>query len=68
MIVTYNWLKEFVDIDLPAGELAHLLTMLGLEVERMESIGEGMDDVVVAAVLEEKSASECRQAVSLQGG
>ena len=52
MIVTYNWLKEFVDIDLPAGELAHLLTMLGLEVERMESRGEGMDDVVVASVVE----------------
>jgi phenylalanyl-tRNA synthetase beta chain len=52
MIVTYKWLKEFVDIDLPAGELAHLLTMLGLEVERMESLGEGMDDVVVASVLE----------------
>lgn len=54
MIVTYNWLKEFVDIDLPAVELADLLTMLGLEVERMESRGEGMDEVVVA-VVQEKS-------------
>ncbi|MCM0083143.1 phenylalanine--tRNA ligase subunit beta [Geomonas sp. Red32] len=52
MIVTYNWLKEFVDCDLAPEELSHLLTMLGLEVERMETIGGGMDDVVVAQVLE----------------
>jgi phenylalanyl-tRNA synthetase beta chain len=54
MIVTYNWLKEFVDFDLPPAELADLLTMLGLEVEGMEVRGEGMDGVVVA-VVEEKS-------------
>lgn len=52
MIVTYNWIKEFVDCDLPPEELSHLLTMLGLEVERMESVGGGMDDVVVARVAE----------------
>ena len=52
MIVTYNWIKEFVDCDLPAFELSHLLTMLGLEVERMEELGGGMDDVVVARVVE----------------
>lgn len=52
MIVTYNWIKEFVDCDLPVDELSHLLTMLGLEVERMETVGGGMDDVVVAQVLE----------------
>jgi phenylalanyl-tRNA synthetase beta chain len=52
MIVTYNWLKEFVDFDMSPSELADLLTMLGLEVERMESSGEGMDDVVVAVVEE----------------
>ena len=52
MIVTYNWIKEFVDCDLPVEELSHLLTMLGLEVERMEIVGGGMDDVVVAQVVE----------------
>ena len=52
MIVTYNWIKEFVDCDLPSEELSHLLTMLGLEVERMELIGGGMDCVVVAQVVE----------------
>lgn len=52
MIVTYNWLKEFVDLDLPPSQLADLLTMLGLEVEGVTACGEGMDDVVVAVVEE----------------
>lgn len=52
MIVTYNWLKEFVDFDLSPEELAELLTMLGLEVEGMRHVGYGLDDVVVARVEE----------------
>lgn len=52
MIVTSNWLKEFVDFDLSPKELADLLTMQGLEVEGMEIKGEGMDEVVVAVVQE----------------
>jgi phenylalanyl-tRNA synthetase beta chain len=54
MNVTYNWLKEFVDFDLTPEQLADLLTMLGLEVEGMEKLGEGMDDVVVAVVEEKR--------------
>ena len=53
MIVTYNWLMEFVDFDLTPEKLSDLLTMLGLEVEGMQSQGSGMDDIVVA-VVEEK--------------
>jgi len=51
MIVTTNWLKEYVDIDIPTPELAELLTMLGLDVERVEEVGAGLDTVVVARVL-----------------
>ncbi len=54
MNVTYNWLKEFVDFDLSPDQLAELLTMLGLEVEAMEKLGEGLDDVVVALVEEKR--------------
>jgi phenylalanyl-tRNA synthetase beta chain len=54
MNVTYNWLKEFVDFDATPDELAALLTMLGLEVESMEKLGAGMDDVVVALVEEKR--------------
>jgi len=52
MKVSYNWLKEFVDFDLSVDELAHMLTMLGLEVDAIERTGEGLDDVVVAVVEE----------------
>jgi phenylalanyl-tRNA synthetase beta chain len=54
MIVTYNWLKEFVDFDETPDELAELLTMLGLEVESMAKLGAGLDDVVVALVEEKR--------------
>lgn len=52
MKVTYNWLKEFVDFEHSPEELAHLLTMLGLEVDAIERVGDGMDDVVIARVIE----------------
>lgn len=51
MKVTYNWLKEFVDITAPVEELGAALTSVGLEVESIEpySIPDG---VIVAHVLE----------------
>ena len=39
MKVPISWLKEYVDIDLPIEELAHKLTMAGLEVEEITYIG-----------------------------
>ena len=48
MKVTLNWLKEYVDFDLSADELSHRLTMTGLEVDAMERLGAGLDDVIVA--------------------
>ena len=48
MIVTYNWLKEFVDFDLDADQLSHQLTMAGLEVDFMEKLGASLDSVIVA--------------------
>ncbi|SNB45355.1 phenylalanine--tRNA ligase subunit beta [Geobacter sp. DSM 9736] len=54
MIVSYNWLKEFVEFDLPPEELAHLLTMLGLEVEGMERRFGDLDNVVVAQVIDKQ--------------
>jgi phenylalanyl-tRNA synthetase beta chain len=48
MIVTYNWLKEFVDFDFTAQDLCDRLTMAGLEVDAMVEIGGGLDSVIVA--------------------
>jgi phenylalanyl-tRNA synthetase beta chain len=39
MKITYNWLKDFVDIRIPAKELAKKLTMAGLEVTSLEERG-----------------------------
>jgi phenylalanyl-tRNA synthetase beta chain len=38
MKATYDWLKEFVDFDISPEELAHAITMAGLEVEEIEEI------------------------------
>jgi len=51
MIVTLNWLKEFVDISLNPEEIAHRLTMAGLEVEAVDYLGADLDSVVVAKLL-----------------
>ena len=42
MKVTFTWLKELVELDAAPNELADLLTMAGLEVESLTSLG-GMD-------------------------
>ena len=40
MKVPISWLKEFVDVDLPIEELAHRMTLAGLEVEEIHYIGQ----------------------------
>ncbi len=39
MKIPLSWIKDFVDIDLPIPELCHQLTMAGLEVEEIPSVG-----------------------------
>ncbi len=48
MIVTYNWLKEFVDLDATPQDLCHRLTMAGLEVDSLKELGAGFELVIVA--------------------
>ncbi|MBD1399061.1 phenylalanine--tRNA ligase subunit beta [Pelovirga terrestris] len=48
MIITYNWLKEFVDVDAPPQDLCHRLTMAGLEVDSFKELGAGLESVIVA--------------------
>ena len=51
MKVTYNWLKQYVDFDWTAAELAERITMLGVEVEGMETSGGTFEGVVVGEVI-----------------
>ncbi|MBP6820030.1 MAG: phenylalanine--tRNA ligase subunit beta, partial [Acidobacteria bacterium] len=44
MKISYNWLKEFVDLDLSPRDLAEKLTMVGLAVDGVEEHG---DDFVL---------------------
>ncbi len=46
-----SWLRTFVNPSLSSEELAHLLTMAGLEVEEMSAVAPVFDKVVVAQVL-----------------
>ncbi len=51
MRVSYNWLKDYVDLPVGADELADILTMLGLGIEAMERPGEGMKSVITGKIL-----------------
>ena len=52
MKIAESWLREWVDPDMGTEELAHELTMLGHEVDGVEFEGTGIDEVVVAEVIE----------------
>ena len=44
MLVPLSWLKQYVEIDLPPRQIAHLLTMAGVEVADYQDIGGHLDD------------------------
>ncbi|HEV2811358.1 MAG TPA: phenylalanine--tRNA ligase subunit beta [Acidimicrobiales bacterium] len=52
MRVPLSWLTDFVALDLPVEEVVATLDDLGLAVESVTSVGEGLNGVVVARVLE----------------
>ncbi|MFN8522647.1 MAG: phenylalanine--tRNA ligase subunit beta [Chloroflexota bacterium] len=45
-----SWLREYVDIDLPAAELGHRLTMAGNELESIDEIGADWEQIHAARV------------------
>lgn len=54
MKISYNWLKDYVNINLPAQEVADMLTGCGLEVEMMEtfqSVPGGLEGLTIGKVL-----------------
>ncbi|OYD45004.1 phenylalanine--tRNA ligase subunit beta [Sphingobacterium cellulitidis] len=54
MRISYNWLKNFIDIDKTPEELSLILTDIGLEVESLEveqSIPGGLNGLVVGEVI-----------------
>ena len=57
MRLSLNWLKDYIDIEMPPADLANLLTMAGLEVEALEPLGQSLQDIVVAKILSVKTHS-----------
>jgi phenylalanyl-tRNA synthetase beta chain len=54
MKFTLAWLKEHLETDRPLGEITDKLTMIGLEVERIEDKGKQLAPFVIAHVVEAK--------------
>lgn len=51
MKISWKWLQEWADLEgLSVDELTHRLTMAGLEVDGVEHLGQGSDDIVVARI------------------
>lgn len=52
MKISYNWLKDFINLELSPEETAEKLTLIGLEVEELTTYGSKLEGVVVGEVLE----------------
>lgn len=54
MNISYNWLKQYINCNLPADEVAKNLTSIGLEVgsvEQIQTIKGGLEGLVIGEVL-----------------
>lgn len=52
MKFTYSWLREHLETEAPAAEIADRLTMIGLELEELVDRAAGLGDFIVARVVE----------------
>ncbi len=51
MLISLNWLKHYVDIDVPVQELCDRMVMSGFEVESITDLASTMSNVVVGCIL-----------------
>ncbi|MCS6807254.1 MAG: phenylalanine--tRNA ligase subunit beta [Bacteroidota bacterium] len=69
MIISQRWLGEFVDISVSPKDVAHILTMLGLEVESVRFPAEHLQNIVIGEILTKEQhpnahkLSVCRVAI-----
>ncbi len=55
MKISYQWIKELIpELKVTAVELADRLTHIGLEVEGLVNLADGLSDVVVAEIIEKE--------------
>ena len=54
MNISYNWLKEYININVSPEKLAQILTSIGLEVggvEEIQTVKGGMEGLVIGEVI-----------------
>jgi len=55
MNISLNWLKRYIELDMPVDKISEILTDIGLEVEgvkKVESIPGGLEGIVIGHVIE----------------
>ena len=52
MLLSVNWLKDFIPFDLSADDLSEKLIMAGIEVEQITRIGTEWNNIVVGEILD----------------
>ena len=53
MKISYNWLKQYIDLDLPAQKVSEILTDCGLEVssiEKYQTVKGGLEGLIIGEV------------------
>ena len=51
MLVPFKWMKDYIDTDLSAQELADKMVMIGNGVEDVYDLGKDIDKVVVGKIV-----------------
>ena len=55
MLISLNWLKQYIDLDgIGINEMENALTMIGQEVEKIEVLGGNLENVVTAQIIEKE--------------
>ena len=60
MQFSYQWLQQWVAVDVGAEELAARLTAAGLEVDAVTPVAAAFEGVVVGEIISLRSAPGCR--------
>jgi phenylalanyl-tRNA synthetase beta chain len=68
--VLLSWLRDFTPLDAPVERISHDLSMLGMAVEEEVHLGQGLDGIVVARVLELRQHPDAKkiQRVTVDAG
>ena len=51
MKISYNWLKDYINLKLSPEELKDRMTFAGIEVEAVEQLGKNLKQIKIAKVV-----------------